>query len=255
MSFITIKNIRIYYEIHGTGDTIVLLHHGFGCTKMWEQIYPAFVENGYKVIMYDRRGYGKSERGSDFGQFYISGGFRHGSLEEMVLLMKSLEINSFHIVGQCEGGIIGVDYALKYPDQVKTIVTSNTGCYSKINMPELVKLKLPQPFKELDPELKEKLIIWHGKDYAETFYNIYRKGGGAYGTGIYDLRGFLPLIKCPALVLFSDRSHFFDVEQGVEFYRHLVDGELAVLPKCGHNTYEQQPEEYVRHISLFLKRH
>jgi pimeloyl-ACP methyl ester carboxylesterase len=34
-----------------------------------------------------------------------------------------------------------------------------------------------------------------------------------------------------------------------------VDGELAVLPKCGHNTYEQQPEEYVRHISLFLKRH
>jgi len=37
--------------------------------------------------------------------------------------------------------------------------------------------------------------------------------------------------------------------------RHLPAGELAVLPKCGHNTYEQQPREYVRQIRQFIRRH
>jgi pimeloyl-ACP methyl ester carboxylesterase len=56
-------------------------------------------------------------------------------------------------------------------------------------------------------------------------------------------------------VLYPDRSFLFDVEQGVAFFRHLVSGELAVLPKCGHNTYEYRPNEYVRQVLAFLKRH
>jgi len=255
MPFVTISQRRMYYEIHGDGDTIVLLHHGFGCTKMWKEIYPAFVEKGYRVVLYDRRGYGESERGEDFEQFYIRDGFRYESVEDMARLMKIFEIESFHIVGQCEGGVVGVDYAVKYPEQVKTIVTSSTQCYSKILMTEFNKMKFQHYFVDLEPELKEKLILWHGKDYAETFFNMFCTKGGAYGTGVFDLRDALPSVKCPALVLYPDRSHFFDVEQGVEFYRHLVEGELAVLPKCGHNTYEHQPGDYVRHVLAFLARH
>lgn len=255
MSFITIRNRKVYYEMHGSGDTIILLHHGFGCTKMWKEIYPHLVERGYRVIMYDRRGYGESERGKDFDQYYISDGFRDESVEDMAILMRSLGIDSFHIVGQCEGGVIGVDYTVKYPEQVKTIVTSSTQCYSTVSMPEFNKLKLPNFFIDLDPELKEKLILWHGADYAETFFNMFCTKGGAYGTGIFDLRDVIQLVKCPALVIFPDRSHFFDVEQGVAFYQHLAEGELAVLPKCGHHTYEHQPHEYVRHVLAFLARH
>ena len=73
MPFTETNGLKTYYEIHGKDnkrDTIVLLHHGFGCTKMWKGIYPALVENGYRIIMYDRRGYGQSERGTDFKKFY-----------------------------------------------------------------------------------------------------------------------------------------------------------------------------------------
>jgi hypothetical protein len=38
------------------------------------------------------------------------------------------------------------------------------------------------------------------------------------------------------------------------FYRHLARGELAVFPKCGHNTYEQRPDDYVRAILDFITR-
>ena len=65
---------------------------------------------------------------------------------------------------------------------------------------------------------------------------------------MFDLRPTLELVNCPTLVLYPDRSFLFEVEQGVAFYRHLPKGELAVLPNCGHNTYDEQPEQYGSHI-------
>jgi len=66
MAFATIDNRQIYYETHGQGDTIILLHQGFACSKMWEYIYPDLVDQGYRVVMYDRRGFGRSEPGPGF---------------------------------------------------------------------------------------------------------------------------------------------------------------------------------------------
>lgn len=255
MSFVTINGINLYYEIHGDGDPIVLLHHGFGCTKMWKDVYPGLVDKGYRVIMYDRRGYGQSEAGRDFKAFYVSDGFRSESVRELALLLKYLGIASLHAIGQCEGGVVAVDFAATYHDRVKSVITSSTQCYSKVPMAEFNEAKFPNAFQDLDPELKEKLTLWHGPERAEPFYNQFRRFGGAYGKEVFDLRPVLPKVVCPALVLYPDRSFLFDVEQGVAFYRHLTAGELAVLPKCGHNTYEHQPREYVHHVLAFLERH
>jgi len=255
MPFTETNGIKTYYEIHGEsgkGDTIVLLHHGFGCTKMWKDIYPGLVENGYKVIMYDRRGYGQSERRADFEEFYVSDRFRPESVKELAILRESLHLDSFHIIGQCEGGVIGVDYAAKYPGQVLSFVTSSTQCYSNITMTELNRQKFPKPFRDLASKLREKLVGWHGKEYAESSYNMFRTHGGAYGKGFFDLRGLLQSVTCPTLVLYPDRSFIFDVEQAVTFYRCLPAGELAILPNCGHNTYEYQPEEYLRFVLKFF---
>jgi pimeloyl-ACP methyl ester carboxylesterase len=253
--FTDINGLKIYYEMHGGGDIIVLLHHGFGCTKMWKDIYPAFVEKGYWVVMYDRRGYGQSEKGSDFKAFYESDSFRPESVKELALLRDVFGLDSFHIVGQCEGGVVGVDYAVQYPHHVKTITVSSTQCYSTMTMAELNALKMPNPFRDLEPEIKAKLVEWHGKDHAESFYNQFRTYGGAYGTGLFDLRPGLESVTCPALVLYPDRSFLFDVAQADALYRSLPRGELSILPHCGHNTYEEQPEEYCRTILNFLKRH
>ena len=255
MAFTNINGIKIYHEIHGNGDPIVLLHHGFGCAKMWKDIYPALVEKGYQVVMYDRRGYGSSDNGKDFEEFYVSDRFRSESINELNQLMDVLRINSFHLIGQCEGGVVAIDYAVKFPDRVRMIVTSSTQCYSEIPMTEFNNLKFPQAFRELDAGLKEKLIEWHGKDHAESFYNQFRRYGGAYGKDVFDLRPQLLHVTCPTLVLYPDRSFLFGVEQGAAFYQHLPEGELAVLPKCGHNTYEHKPKEYVRHVLEFLERH
>ena len=125
MSFAEINGIQIYYEVHGDGETIVFLNHGFGSTKMWKSIWPHFVKQGYRVIMYDRRGYGQSEK-TDFEEFYVSERFRPENVTTLAALMEMLNSGTFSIIAQCEGGVIGVDYAVTYPDQVKTVVVSST---------------------------------------------------------------------------------------------------------------------------------
>jgi pimeloyl-ACP methyl ester carboxylesterase len=253
MPYATISNLKVYYEIHGEGETIILLHHGFGCTKMWVDVYPVLVRAGYRVVMYDRRGYGRSEKGKDYPGFYVSEAFRAESAEDLADLKAQLGIGPCHLVGQCEGGVVAADYAARHPHLVRSLVTSSTQCFSKVPMTELNATKFTKVFSELSPAMREKFIDWHGME-AEALFNQFRQFGGAYGKDYFDLRNTLRAVACPTLVIYPDRSFIFDVEQGVEFYRHLMFGELMVLPDCGHNTYDERPKEYVQAILDFLTR-
>ena len=253
MSFKKFNDYDIYFEVHGEGEAVIFLHHGFGCSKIWNKIYPSFVAEGYKIVMYDRRGFGQSEKGDDFYGFFDSNRYRPESVDELRLIKEWLGIDSCHFVGQCEGGVIGIDYAVKYPEEVKTLTVASTQCYSEVPMTELNATRLVNTFADLTPELQAKMVEWHGEP-AEKMYNQFAKQGGAYGRDYFDLRPILHMVVCPTLVLYPDRSSIFDVEQSIAFYRHLTKGELAVFPKCGHNTYEQRPEDYINTVLGFMKR-
>jgi pimeloyl-ACP methyl ester carboxylesterase len=253
MPFKQINDFNIYYEIYGEGETIIFLHHGFGCTKIWNKIYPSFLEEGFRIVMYDRRGYGQSEGGDDFIEFYESDRYRPESVDELHSIKESLGIGPCHLVGQCEGGVVGIDYVIKYPEDVKTLTVASTQCYSDVPMTELNMIRLVNLFSQLEPDLQAKMIEWHGEP-AEIKYNQFAKQGGAYGIEFFDLRPILSMVSCPTLILYPDRSSIFDVEQSVAFYRHLPKGELAVFPRCGHNTYEQRPEDYTHTVLDFMKR-
>ncbi len=253
MPFETIRGLKVYYEVHGEGDPLLLLHHGFGSAKIWKRIFPQFVSQGFRVIMYDRRGFGRSQPGTDFQEFYESDRYRTESVEELRALKKALTIDRCHIVGQCEGGVVGADCAVRFPDEVITLVAASTQCYSTMTTKELNIAKLVNKFVLLEPQLQAKLIDWHGED-AQVRYDQFAKYGGAYGSEFFDLRPVLSQVSCPTLVLYPDRSSIFDVEQAVAFYRQLPRGELAVFPRCGHNSYEQRPEEYARTVLDFIRR-
>ena len=92
MATVTINGVSIYYEVHGEGEPLVLIHHGIGCTRMWEELIPAFAER-YKVIAYDRRGFGNSERGDNFRDYYISEKYNQNSVKELSALLEHLNIN------------------------------------------------------------------------------------------------------------------------------------------------------------------
>ena len=232
-----------------------MLHHGFGCAQMWKDIYPALEKAGYCVIMYDRRGYGRSEGGPDFEDFYVSDGFNDAMRRETAAFLDFLGLDAVHLVGQCEGGVAAAWFAAAHPDRVRTVVLASTLYASPRPLPELNREAFHKSFDELDEPLRRKLMDWHGPDRARPFFEMFRVMGGAYGCGYFKLRPTLERIQAPALVLYPDRSFLFEVEQGVAMYRALPQGELAVIPSCGHNSYEQAPDDYSAAVLGFLERH
>jgi len=256
MPTMEIDGLNIYYELHGEGETIVLLHNGFSSAMMWEAIAPRLVAAGYRVLMYDRCGFGRSAEGPDFAAHYVDGRYRQRCVAELDDLLADVSVDRFHMVGQCEGGVVGVDFAVRYPDRVRTLTTASTMCHSVIPMETFNKEKLPANFNALSVELQKKYNRWHGADRGRRFYDTCAKGGGCYGqTGYFDLRPALAQVTCPTLIMYPDRGYFFDVEQGLSFYRHMADGELLVFPRCGHNIFEHYPQMYVRQVIDFIGRH
>jgi pimeloyl-ACP methyl ester carboxylesterase len=253
MSFAEINQINLYYEIQGFGEYVMFLHHGFGCTKIWSNIIPLFAKSNFTAIAYDRRGFGRSEEGSGFMDFYVSDAVRPYSVDELESLRNHLGVDSFHLVGQCEGGVLAFDYAAKYPERVKTVSISSTLCYSTVTMEEFNAAKFVKAFQELNPAMQEKLVFWHGSK-AQPFFEQFRSFGGEYGKGFFDLRPVLRTVGHPSLILYPDRSFLFEVEQGVAFYRELPNADLAVMPNCGHNTYDENPEMYAALIMQFINR-
>jgi pimeloyl-ACP methyl ester carboxylesterase len=259
MPKININETDIYYEIHGTGEPLVLMHHGMGSSRMWEPFLPGFAKK-YKVILYDRRGFGRSGK-EDFREYYRSNDYIPNSVSELSLLLEYLNVKDHvYILGQCEAGVTGFHYAAENPGGVKAIAISSTMCCGRGGTPQPSQPadnKRRPSFNDAEPGFRKKLINWHDETYAPEFFSLFIEGGGAYGNGSepFDLRDTLEKVQCPALVLYPDRSSLFDVEQAVMMYRSLPAGELAVLPHCGHNTYEHQPEEYQRIILSFFARH
>jgi len=256
MPLVRINDLKTYYEVHGEGDLIVLLHNGFACTKMWEQIWPLLVTAGFQVLMFDRRGYGQSDSGADFESHYNGEEFRDSAVAVMAGLLDNLGLeNSFHILGQCEGGVVGTDFVVRFPDRVKTLSTASTLCYSDRTLEEINKIKFPLTYDDLPADIQEKYVYWHGPERAEWFYKLCSRYGGCYGRDIFDLRPQLAKVQCPTLVMYPDRGHFFEAEQGIAFFRSLPKGELAIFPKCGHNIFAHYPELYTQTVIDFIGRY
>ena len=86
-----INGINIYYETHGQRKPLVLLHHGIGSIKMWKKLLPGFAAE-YQVILYDRRGFGISDKGEDFRSYYRSDQYISNSVSELSVLLEYLDI-------------------------------------------------------------------------------------------------------------------------------------------------------------------
>jgi non-heme chloroperoxidase len=102
MSYITVgkensSNIDLYYEDHGSGKPVVLIH-GYPLNgTSWEKQLGALLGAGYRVITYDRRGFGQSSQpttGYDYDSF----------AEDLGKLVTKLELRDFALVGFSMGG-------------------------------------------------------------------------------------------------------------------------------------------------------
>lgn len=99
--------IELYYEDHGAGKPVVLIHGWPLSGRSWERQVPVLVDAGYRVITYDRRGFGNSSQpwlGYDFDSF----------AEDLNLLLEHIDLREATLVGFSMGGGEVVRYIGKY---------------------------------------------------------------------------------------------------------------------------------------------
>src|SRR6185369_13181100 len=89
--------IELYYEDHGTGKPVVLIHGWPLSGRSWEKQVPVLLDAGYRVITYDRRGFGDSSRptsGYDYDTF----------ASDLHTLITGLDLREVTLVGFSMGG-------------------------------------------------------------------------------------------------------------------------------------------------------
>lgn len=117
-------NIELYYEDHGTGQPIVLIHGYPLSGRAWEKQLPVLLDAGYRVIIYDRRGFGQSSQpwsGYDYDTF----------VEDLHKLITKLGLRSFALAGHSMGGGEVARYLGKYGTKsvTKAIIVSGVPPY------------------------------------------------------------------------------------------------------------------------------
>ncbi len=264
--------VELYYEDHGAGKPVVLVHGWPLSGRSWESQVPALISAGYRVITYDRRGFGWSSQpwnGYDYDTFAA----------DLDALLQHLDVKGATLVGFSMGGGEVARYIGKY----------GTGRIAKAVFAAAVP---PYLYKSQDnPEggLDEATIAqFQGgvkKDrlaFLDEFTNNFFSAGGKllvseqqriYARDIAafaspkgtldciaafsrtDFRGDLKKIAIPTLIIHGDSDAIVPFEVSGKRTLEAIKGSQLVLIKGGpHGVNATHPEQFNKALIEFLRR-
>jgi len=241
--YIDVSGRSVYYEIYGTGDTVLLLHGGPGSIAHFSKLIPELSGN-YTLIAMDTPGQGHSERADQVSYQLLA--------ENASEFIDKMGIRECYVVGWSDGATTGLLLAAKRPDVVTKVFAS--GGFSNIDgftdedkafwatlTPEIVEQSWGGwhlEYQQLYPENDWKMII---QDLRRMV-----------NDEIYITEEQLKSIAGKVLLAYGDKDAF-TLEHIVYLFRTIPDSELMIFPGTGHNTFEEQPEMMSLAVQNFLK--
>lgn len=114
--YLETNGARIAYDVNGSGEPVVLIHAGIANRSQWDAQVDA-LKDAYRVIRYDTRGFGETE--TDAVAF--------SNRADIAALLDHLEEPSAHLVGMSRSGSIALDFAIEFPDRVRSLVVAAGG--------------------------------------------------------------------------------------------------------------------------------
>jgi pimeloyl-ACP methyl ester carboxylesterase len=130
MSYAEINGLSMYYEEHGAGDPLVLLHGGIAGGEIFAGIAPRLAE-GRRVIVPDLQGHGRTAE--------IDRPLRPEDLaDDVAALIAQLGLERADVMGYSLGGAVTWRLAIQHPDRVRRIVVISTACRRDGSFPEVV---------------------------------------------------------------------------------------------------------------------
>lgn len=245
--FIKIADHQFYIEDHNpVGEhVLILLHHGLGTSQSWAKQIDYFVRLGYRVIVYDRLGYGKSSPRTSV----ISPSFS-GDVQDLLSLIKIKLIKKASFIGHSDGGTIGLYFSSLYPEYVDSLVTVAAHIYVEEKMLEGISTVL-EKYKS-DATFQKGLQRLHGDKTDQAFLNWF-DGWFREENLTWDLRKNVSPVICPVLVVQGERDehalpgHAVDIAEWVENQTTwIVEGAFHMLP-------QENPDLFNRRVAGFFE--
>jgi len=249
-----VNGLKMYYEVHGTGKPIVLLHGAFNTINMaFGQLIPELSKNR-QVIAVELQGHGRTTD--------IDRPFSFESMADDVdALLKYLKIDSADIFGYSMGGCVAWQLAIRHPQTVrKLIIASSVYKYEGWSQQtrSILPMLTPQMFEGTPIKTQYDSLAPDPKHWAE-FINKMKK----FVTTPYDFTtAKIKAIKSPTLIIAGDGDGVTP-EHAVEMYRlrggdYMVDfgpvhkAQLAIFPGTSHISAMMQTDWLVSMITPFL---
>src|SRR5688572_8693613 len=147
-NYVEQNGVRIWYAAYGSGTPVILLHGGLGHSGNWGYQVPALVDNGYRAIVIDSRGHGRSTRDARPYRYELMAA-------DVEAVMNALHLERTVLVGWSDGAVIALMLAEKAPKRVAGVF------YFACNMD-------PSGAKEFEmtPAIG-KVVSRHAQDYAQ----------------------------------------------------------------------------------------
>ena len=256
-AYAAVPGARLFYrETGGNGTPVVLLHAATGSVRVWDYQIPALRAAGYRVIAFDRRGWGRTE--------ITDPASLSTAADDLAALLDELHVDQAHIVGTAAGGFVALDFVLSYPKRVRSlVVASSIGAVQDPEYLEMTRRIRPPGFDNLPPEFREVGPAYRAGNPEGTarwveLEKISRPPGPrspAQPMRNHVTFAMLEAIQAPTLLLTGDADLYAPPPILKLFAARIKGSQTLVIPEAGHSAYWEQPEIFNRAVLDFLSRH
>jgi pimeloyl-ACP methyl ester carboxylesterase len=234
-----VNGIKLWYAVFGQGEPVVFLHGGLANADYWGLQVPAVAEH-HQVIVMDSRGHGRSTSdGRPFGYDLMA--------DDVVGLLDYLGIRQAAVVGWSDGGILGLDLAIRHPDRVSRVFafaanTDPSGVVAGV---------------ETNPTFAA-FIARAGHEYAalSATPGEYRAFVAAiskmWATQPNWTAAQLRAIRTPVLVVDGDHDEAIRRPHTERIAAMIPGAGLLILPDTSHFSFLQDPGQFTWHVLHFL---
>ncbi len=265
-----VNDCQIWYEMNGSGETVVQIGGAVSGHEGYALVTPEMAKH-YKVLDYDHRGYGLSERPH---QRYTMDTWA----DDLKGLLDALGLEKVHVHGGSMGGYIAVKFATKYPERVDRLVINGAAaradftCRCQFEVWKAVASKYGIDSEELARELCTKAFSREWLDGPEGGAKSVQgmRDATAPNASLHvfldacdamihtDVTGELGRIASPTLLMVGSEDVLTPLDQGPAgagmryMHEHIQGSELWVADGAGHGLLVERAEESVAKVISFL---
>jgi pimeloyl-ACP methyl ester carboxylesterase len=252
-----LPGVKLWFtDTGGDGVPIVLLHANTGTSESWEAQATAFAGQGYRVIAFDRRGWGRSLADPATGP---QPGSVAGDLDALV---DHLRLGKFHLVGVAGGGFVAIDYAAWRPERLRSlVVAASTGQFSEQEMRDITaRIEIPELRKQ-GAAYREVGPSYRGADpdgtkrWIEIEERARQVGAPSQPLRMPNTFAKLAAVTMPVLVMAADADLLAPPALMRAWAVHLKSYEWAIVPDSGHAISWEHPDIFNESVLAFVKRH